>query len=72
MVRHPIYTSMLCTFCAMGFLLAPWPLFAAAFLVFIIGTEIRVRIEDGLLGERFGEQFRQYQQRVAAYIPLLR
>ena len=38
----------------------------------IIGTEIRVRVEDGLLAARFGEQFRAWQNSVPAYIPLVR
>jgi protein-S-isoprenylcysteine O-methyltransferase Ste14 len=41
-------------------------------ILFIAGTEIRVRIEDNLLASRFGEHFREYQQRVSAYVPLVR
>ena len=55
-----------------GFLITPWPLVLAAVAVFVIGTEIRVRIEDGLLASRFGDEFRDYQRSVAAYIPLVR
>ncbi len=72
LVRHPIYTSMLCILSATGCLVTPWPLLLAALIVFMIGTEIRVRAEERLLGERFGEGFRQYQSRVAAYVPFLR
>jgi protein-S-isoprenylcysteine O-methyltransferase Ste14 len=72
LVRHPIYTSMLCLLCATGLLVTPLPVLLAAVIICIIGTEIRVRIEDHLLAERFGERFREYQHRVAAYVPLLR
>jgi protein-S-isoprenylcysteine O-methyltransferase Ste14 len=72
LVRHPIYTSMLLLLLATGSLVTPWPLLLASLVSFLIGTEIRVRVEDRLLAERFGEQFQQYQRRVAAYIPLLR
>jgi protein-S-isoprenylcysteine O-methyltransferase Ste14 len=72
LLRHPIYTSMLCVLCGTGWLLTPLPILLTAAVVFLVGTEIRVRIEDRLLGERFGERFQQYQRRVAAYIPLLR
>jgi protein-S-isoprenylcysteine O-methyltransferase Ste14 len=41
-------------------------------LLFMIGTEIRVRIEDSLLASRFGDQFRDYQRKVAAYVPFLK
>jgi len=72
LLRHPIYTSMLCVLCGTGWLLTLLPMLLAAVIVFMVGTEIRVRIEDRLLGERFGEPFGQYQRRVAAYVPFLR
>ncbi len=71
-VRHPIYTSMLCLMLAMGFLFTPLLLLALAFAFAVAGTEIRVRIEDGLLASRFDKQFEDYKRSVAAYIPLLR
>src|SRR5689334_11540695 len=52
-VRHPIYTSMLCLLLATGFLITPLTLFAVAAILFMIGTEIRVRVEDNLLASRF-------------------
>jgi protein-S-isoprenylcysteine O-methyltransferase Ste14 len=71
-VRHPIYSSLLCLLLGMGFMVTPLPLLAAALLVFIIGTEIRVRIEDRLLATHFGERCREYQRSVPAYIPFLK
>ena len=71
-VRHPIYSSMLCMFLAVGFLMTPWPQFALAGLLFLIGTEIRVRMEDKLLASRFGDQFAQYRSTVPAYVPFAR
>jgi protein-S-isoprenylcysteine O-methyltransferase Ste14 len=71
-VRHPIYTSMLCVLLATGFVVTTLPLFLLAFVVFLIGTEIRVRIEDKLLASQFGERFHQYQRNVPAYIPFLK
>jgi len=71
-VRHPIYTSMLCVLCATGLLVAPLPLLFLAMPVFIVGTEIRVRIEDRLLASFFGERFNSYKQSVPAYIPFVR
>ena len=72
MLRHPIYTSMFCLLLGTGFLLTSPLLFLAAVVVFLVGTEIRVRIEDQLLQGRFGEQFREYQGKVSAYIPFVR
>ncbi len=71
-LRHPIYTSMFCILLATGLLFTPAPLLLAAAVVFAAGTEIRVRIEDALLASRFGEQFRDYQRAVRAYIPFIR
>jgi protein-S-isoprenylcysteine O-methyltransferase Ste14 len=72
LVRHPIYTSMLCILGGTGFLITPLPFLLLSVLVFAIGTEIRVRIEDRLLVSRFGDRFRDYQRNVPAYIPFLR
>lgn len=70
-VRHPIYTSMLCMLIGTGLLLTRGPLLAIAIVLFIAGTEVRVRIEDRLLAERFGPAFDEYRRRVHAYVPLL-
>jgi protein-S-isoprenylcysteine O-methyltransferase Ste14 len=56
-VRHPIYTSMLCRIGA---------------VCLVAGTEIRVRIEEKLLAARFGEQYAEYRRRVPAYVPFAR
>lgn len=71
LVRHPIYSSMLCQLLSTGFLLTPLPLLALATVIFIGGTEIRVHPEEKLLASRFGEEFLTYRGTVAAYIPLI-
>ncbi len=71
-VRHPIYTSMLGVLLGTGSLITPWWLLLPALLLFVIGTEIRVRIEDHLLASSFGDRFVEYRQRVPAYIPFLK
>ena len=71
-VRHPIYTSMLCLFLGTGLAIAPLWLLAVAGVFFVAGTEIRVRVEDRLLAAGFGDRFAEYRRRVPAYIPLVR
>ena len=71
-LRHPIYTSMCCMLLGTGFLLTPALLLLISTLVFVAGTEVRVRIEDGLLESWFREDFRRYRQSVSAYIPFVR
>jgi protein-S-isoprenylcysteine O-methyltransferase Ste14 len=71
-IRHPIYASMGLMLLGSGFMIAPLWRLAIAIVIFIAGTEVRVRIEDGLLRSRFGEQFEEYRRSVRAYIPLVR
>jgi protein-S-isoprenylcysteine O-methyltransferase Ste14 len=71
LVRNPIYTSMLLVICAVAVVIAPWPLFVGSLVLFVLGTEIRVRTEEVLLEERFGEEFQDYKKSVPAYIPFL-
>jgi protein-S-isoprenylcysteine O-methyltransferase Ste14 len=42
-----------------------------ALVLFVAGTEIRVRTEEALLSAHFGEEFQNYKRRVSAYIPFL-
>jgi protein-S-isoprenylcysteine O-methyltransferase Ste14 len=71
-VRHPIYTSMLFLLWGIGFMVTPLRMLLLATAVFIVGTEIRVRIEDRLLASRFGDEFRRYQRSVPPYIPFVK
>jgi protein-S-isoprenylcysteine O-methyltransferase Ste14 len=71
-IRHPIYTSMLCVLLGTGVIVTPWWLLSLALLVFLAGTEIRVQIEDRLLSSHFGNRFREYQHSVPAYLPFVR
>ncbi|HEX4036837.1 MAG TPA: isoprenylcysteine carboxylmethyltransferase family protein [Acidobacteriaceae bacterium] len=71
-IRHPIYTSMFGMLMATAAALTWWPMWVASAVVFLIGTEIRVRAEDRLLAERFGQKFELYRDQVPAYIPFVR
>lgn len=71
-VRHPIYTSLMGMLLATGLMVSrPWAL-PLAVMVYLAGTEIRVRAEDRLLLRRFGPEFERYRAEVSAYIPYLR
>lgn len=71
LVRNPIYTSMLLVLCGTAVIVTGQKLFAAALVLFIAGTEIRVRTEEQLLASRFGEEFEAYKRSVPAYLPFL-
>jgi protein-S-isoprenylcysteine O-methyltransferase Ste14 len=68
-VRHPIYTGMLGMLIATGLAVSDWIALFAAIVVFAIGTWIRVRIEERLLRETFGQSFEDYAREVPAVIP---
>jgi protein-S-isoprenylcysteine O-methyltransferase Ste14 len=72
LVRHPIYAALLMMLLATIFILTPWKWALVSVGLFILGTEIRVRAEDRLLAARFGAEFREYERRVFAYLPLVR
>jgi len=72
LVRHPIYAGMFAMLLAAGLLLAQWPVLIAGIVIFIVGTEIRVRSEEKLLRSRFGEEFETYSRQASAYVPFIR
>jgi protein-S-isoprenylcysteine O-methyltransferase Ste14 len=63
---------MLCALLGTGFMISKLPLLILAALVFVAGTEIRVRIEERLLASRFADSFSDYRRSVPAYIPFVR
>jgi protein-S-isoprenylcysteine O-methyltransferase Ste14 len=71
-VRHPIYSSLLAMLLSTILLMTPWRWAAVSLLLFVVGTEIRVRTEDNLLASRFGREFAEYRKKVSAYVPFVR
>ena len=71
-LRHPIYTSMLGMLLQVGLAKAWWPLLVAGIVFYVIGTEIRIRAEEGLLAARFGDENTAYRRTAHAYVPFLR
>jgi len=69
LVRHPIYTGMFGMLIATGIAISYWQALAVASLIFVTGTMIRIRSEERLLRETFGDEFDAYAQRVSALIP---
>src|SRR5215813_2283217 len=70
-VRHPIYASMFAVLAGTGLLIAPRYLLLSGSLLFLVGTEIRMRVEDALLESRFGVEFLDYRRAVKGLIPLV-
>jgi protein-S-isoprenylcysteine O-methyltransferase Ste14 len=68
-VRNPIYLGMFGQLVATGLTLSAWWALLGAVSVFLAGTQIRIRTEEGLLREAFGPEFADYVSRVPAFLP---
>ena len=68
-VRHPIYSAMLGLWFATAIAVArPWGI-AIGLPFMLLGTWMRVRIEDALLRGAFGETFEAWAKKTPAVIP---
>jgi protein-S-isoprenylcysteine O-methyltransferase Ste14 len=70
-VRHPIYSGMLGLMIATGLAVSAWPWMIAGITIGWYGTYLRIRVEERLLGETFGEEFKRYAGKVPALLPRL-
>jgi protein-S-isoprenylcysteine O-methyltransferase Ste14 len=70
-VRNPIYTGMFGMLLATGLAVSHWIGLIIGVVVFMLGTAVRVRSEEKLLREMFGEQFEAYARKVPAVVPFL-
>jgi protein-S-isoprenylcysteine O-methyltransferase Ste14 len=69
LVRHPIYLGLLLFLLGLAVALGHFAQLLVAIPVFLIGTAIRTRIEDGLLETKFGDEYREYARTTPALIP---
>lgn len=68
-VRNPIYLGMFGLILSTCLVFSRWWSGLAAVVLFLIGNRIRIRNEERLLRESFGDQFDEYARRVPAFIP---
>ena len=68
-VRNPIYLGMFGLILSTCIAYSRWWSGLAAVVFFLIGNHIRIRAEEQLLRETFGDQFDEYARRVPAFIP---
>jgi protein-S-isoprenylcysteine O-methyltransferase Ste14 len=69
LVRNPIYLGMFGMLISTGLAVGRWPIVIIAVALFLIGTEIRIKTEEKLLREAFGEKFDEYASKVPAFLP---
>ena len=67
-VRHPIYLS-LAVFYAGAFFLLPYTIFLLHAIVSFVAYDIRARVEERVLLDAFGDDYRRYQSRTYRYFP---
>jgi protein-S-isoprenylcysteine O-methyltransferase Ste14 len=70
-VRNPMYTGLLLLGVGLGLAFARWSLTAAMTVIFAL-LAIRTRREETYLIARFGDQYRDYMNRVGRFFPVLR
>jgi protein-S-isoprenylcysteine O-methyltransferase Ste14 len=70
-VRNPMYSGVLTAAISLGLALGTWlvPLGGAVFFALVA---LRTRTEEKYLVERFGDQYREYMNRVGRFFPKLR
>jgi len=68
-VRHPSYLGMLLIFLAFGLHARNWASLAVAILPTTLALLYRIRIEEAVLNEAFGEEYRAYSRVTKRLIP---
>jgi protein-S-isoprenylcysteine O-methyltransferase Ste14 len=68
-IRHPMYASQWLWVIAQPLLLQNWVAGCLDLLVFILFYSLRVKAEEQLMLEQFGDQYRSYMQKVGAVFP---
>jgi protein-S-isoprenylcysteine O-methyltransferase Ste14 len=69
-VRHPYYVSYVLILVGLSLTLTTlWPLASA--LCVVVGMGPTAEVEEEQLAAQFGEEYRQYQQRVGRFLPRL-
>jgi protein-S-isoprenylcysteine O-methyltransferase Ste14 len=69
-IRHPIYTSVNLVALSTFLWLPSWPVLAAVILV-VIGNDLLARVEEKLLVEAFGDQYRVFMRGRRRFLPFV-
>ena len=69
LIRHPMYASQWLWVLAQPLLLQNWVAGFANLLVFIPFYFLRVKAEEQLMMEKFGDQYQAYMQKVGGVLP---
>jgi len=70
-IRHPMYASQWLWVIAQPLLLQNWVAGWLNLLVFVVFYAVRVKAEEQLMIEQFGDEYRAYMKKVGGVIPKL-
>lgn len=70
-VRHPIYSGMFGLLIITGYSMTQLWTYVIAIVLYFIGTIFRIKVEERLLTQHFGDEYKNYKQKVPAFIPFL-
>ena len=68
-VRHPAYTGSMLTLAGFGLAAGSWVAALLALAVAIAGYSYRVRVEERVLLEAFGDEYREYMRQSGRFLP---
>lgn len=70
-MRHPSYTGSLITFFGFGLALNNWLSLAIVFIPTLYTMLYRIRVEEKVLMEQFGEKYITYSNKTKRLIPFI-
>jgi len=70
-VRHPGYVGSLLTLNGVGLASCSAAVFAASVAATFVAYAYRVRVEDAMLVDTFGDEYESYRREVAGLIPFI-
>ena len=68
-IRHPMYAAILLQAIAQVLLLSNWLAGPACLIAFMIMLPLRIRPEESMMLEKFGDDYRAYTERTKRLIP---
>jgi len=70
-IRHPMYTANFLQAVAQAFLLDNWIAGPSCFVAFLLLFTLRVGAEEGMMMEKFGEEYARYKSGTKSLIPYI-
>ena len=71
LVRHPSYSFALLTFLGLGLFLNNWLSLFIAFVPVFLAFSYRIKVEEQVLIQQFGNEYLEYKQKTKKLIPFI-